>query len=529
MVSKDEDKTVVTPGVALPDYVFEQANNGQYVVWNREKQTFVASSDEGQICFDYEGVRYVPMVPLPWPSFSLPKFYDSEQQLYDDVKKFFKVHLDVPDERLFDVYSAFTLATYRLEDFTVVPYLMFLGPLASGKTRALECLHRLCYRAVMAGSITAAALFRSVEAWHPTLLLDETEIYTKEQFLEVRALLNAGYRRGQYAIRIVGNEQGVPKIGLFDVFGFKALSGTKALVGTLQSRCIITNMSKATKPINLFIDEEEAERLRNQLITYRFKNLGKPLPNLDLNGYFTNARVLELFVSLIQVAPTEKVRNTLIEYARELTRLRVEEELASVEARIVEALTKVEDKVDSGKISVQSIVEVYNEGLPESEQVDGRFIGRRMVALGFKKCRLTGGPRGFFYDKSLIERLQLRYMPTLSEKTSLMSLTSLGLEKYVQEKDEKQEISQKEPEKTPLPQPSENSDISDVSDVSTEAPLFKLENIKAMSWVDGEFTWHPCGICGYGKLTAWKAETFKGEQFWICDDCKEQWEKRREV
>jgi len=37
--------------------------------------------------------------------------------------------------------------------------------------------------------------------------LDETEIYTREQFMEVRALLNAGYRKDQYAIRIVGSEQ----------------------------------------------------------------------------------------------------------------------------------------------------------------------------------------------------------------------------------------------------------------------------------------------------------------------------------
>ena len=530
MVTENEAISVTTPGAVFPDVIFEQASNGRFAVWSRNEQKFIINDKldmEANSFFEYQGIRYFPLERLPWLSFTVPLNYDSETQLLDDLKKFFEAHLDVPDERLFDIYAAFTLATYRLEDWSVVPYLMFLGPLASGKTRALECLHRLCYRAIMAGSISAAALFRSVEAWHPTLLLDETEIYTKEQFMEVRALLNAGYRKGQYAIRIIGSEQGTPKIGLFDVFGFKALAGTKALVGTLQSRCIVTNMSKATRPINIFIDEEWAERLRNQLIMYRFKNLGKPLPECQFNN-FNNARVLELFISLLQAAPSEKVRNRILEYAHDLCKLRAEEELASVEARIVEALIKCEDKVEAGKIAVQTLVEAYNNGLPEAEQVDGRFIGRRMVALGFKKCRLTGGPRGFIYDKKLIDRLKIRYV---SPETSLTSLMSLSREQSTETTPEKSLTETEKAEKTFLNHASEmpiQSDISDVSDISTEG-VFTLQDIKALFWVDGEFTFHPCGICGYSKLTAWKAETFKGQLFWICEDCKQEWEKQRKV
>ena len=530
MVTENEAISVTTPGAAFPDVIFEQASNGRFAVWSRNEQKFIINDKldmEASPFFEYQGVRYFPLERLPWLSFTVPLNYDSETQLLDDLKKFFEAHLDVPDERLFDIYATFTLATYRLEDWSVVPYLMFLGPLASGKTRALECLHRLCYRAIMAGSISAAALFRSVEAWHPTLLLDETEIYTREQFMEVRALLNAGYRKGQYAIRIIGSEQGTPKIGLFDVFGFKALAGTKALVGTLQSRCIVTNMSKATKPVNIFIDEEWAEKLRNQLIMYRFKNLGKSSPEFEL-GNFNNARVLELFISLLQVAPSEKVRNRILEYAYDLCKVGAEEELASVEARIVEALIKCEDRVEAGKIAVQTIVEAYNNGLPEAEQVDGRFIGRRMVALGFKKCRLTGGPRGFIYDRKLIDRLKIRY---ISPETSLMSLMSLSLGQSTETTPEKSLTETEKAEKTFLNHASGmpiQSDVSDISDISTEG-VFTLQDIKALFWVDGEFTFHPCGICGYSKLTSWKAETFKGQLFWICEDCKQEWENQRKV
>src|SRR5208337_2205414 len=178
------------------------------------------------------------------------------------------------------------------------------GPLASGKTRALECLCKLCYRSIMASSLSAAALFRALEAWHPTLLLDETEIYNREAMIEVLALLNSGYRRGQYAIRVTNAEEGCPELGFFDTFGFKVLAGTEELAATLQSRCIITTMSKAVRHVNLFVDEKKAQDLRNKLLRYRFKNLGMNRAfDVSKLGYFNNARVIELFVALLQVAP----------------------------------------------------------------------------------------------------------------------------------------------------------------------------------------------------------------------------------
>jgi hypothetical protein len=44
--------------------------------------------------------------------------------------------------------------------------------------------------------------------------------------------------------------------------------------------------------------------------------------------------------------------------------------------------------------------------------------------LGFEKCRLSGGPSGFFWDVRLVERLKARYYPILLKSTSLTSLTS---------------------------------------------------------------------------------------------------------
>jgi len=543
MSSEEEVKTVSTPGLVFSDVIFEQMQNGTFTVFDRREQKFQVANDAWQSYF-HEGLEYVPLSRLPWPTATLPKDYESEEQLFNEIREFFVQHLDLSNEALYDVYSAFVMASWRPEDFTVIPYLFFLGPLASGKTRALECCHRLCYRSIMAASMSAASLFRALEAWRPTLLLDETEIYNREAMVEVLALLNSGYRRGQYAIRVEKIEEGCPQIAMFDVFGFKVLAGTEELAATLSSRCILTSMSKAVRPINLFVDEEKSQDLRNKLLMYRFRNLGKTLNNSTLlefkNGFFQNARVVELFISLLQVSPTEEIRERLKKCMKQITQSRLDEEQASMEARVFDAILKCEGQVESGKIGTQMITEVFNQGLSEKEQVTSRFIGRKLVGLGFEKCRLSGGPSGYHWDAELVERLKKRYYPTPSNLTSLTSQTSqtsLNTEKPSLAKQSSSEVSEVIPEIQPLEKSqnsmkSEVSEESEVSEVSLEAipkpsmePSVKLEDLKTVHWSDQFFDLHPCGVCGYTKLTSWKAETFKGLEVWLCEECKSSWEK----
>ena len=424
----DEPKRVVTPGFASKTHIIEQVDNGSFLVFDRREQKFIIGKEAWYV-FTLEGIECIPLARLPWKTAHLPKDEEPER-LYDEIKAYFYSHLCIANELLYDVYTCFTLATWRSEDFSVVPYPFFRGPLASGKSRALECLERVSYRGIMAASMSAASLFRALEAWHPTLLLDETEIYNRESMIEILALLNSGYRRGQYAIRVEKVEQGTPQLAMFDTFGFKVLAGTEELAATLQSRCIITSMSKAVRPVNLFIDEERAQELRNKLLMYRFKNLGKLEESFDVSRFaefVSNARVIELFVCLFQVAPTGEIKNRLLECMKQITQSRLDEEQASIEARVFDVFIKCENKVKDGKIGTQVVTESFNEGLPENDQVTSRFIGRKLVALGFEKCKLSGGGlAGFFWDVRQIERLKLRYYPSAVNSTPLSPLTPLS-------------------------------------------------------------------------------------------------------
>lgn len=90
------------------------------------------------------------------------------------------------------------------------------------QSQLLTLIGRLVNRHLVASNITPAALFRSIDAWHPTLLIDEADTFMHEND-ELRGLLNCGYsKESAYIIRVVG-EEFAPKT--FSVWGAKALAG----------------------------------------------------------------------------------------------------------------------------------------------------------------------------------------------------------------------------------------------------------------------------------------------------------------
>ena len=108
-----------------------------------------------------------------------------------------------------------------------------------------------------------------------------------------------------------------------------------------------------------------------------------------------------------------------------ITQTRFDEEQVSIEAKVFEAILNSEDQVQTGKLSIRTVTEKFNLGLPENEQTTVWFISRRVSALGFEKCRLTGGLTGFYWDADLVERLKARYS-TPSTNASLSSLSSFS-------------------------------------------------------------------------------------------------------
>lgn len=139
--------------------------------------------------------------------------------------------------------------TYAVERADATPYLAVTSAeKGSGKTRAMECLRLLAYGRPSIFIIpTASTIYRMLEA-DPSmpLLLDELDAVFKDRsdkYEEVRALINAGHRRGATVPRTVttGNKH---EVKFFPVFGPKVLAGIGKLPDTVADRSIPIRMLK---------------------------------------------------------------------------------------------------------------------------------------------------------------------------------------------------------------------------------------------------------------------------------------------
>lgn len=156
------------------------------------------------------------------------------------------------------------------------PRLALLSPEpGSGKTRVLEVLELLVPRPMFVLNASTAAVFRRMDASQPTLLFDEVDaIFTRrgkdESAEDLRAMLNAGHRKGARIPRCVGPTHDVKD---FSVFGAVALAGLGDLPDTLMSRSVVIRMRRrapdeCVEPFRLRKHRPEGEKLRDRLVVW---------------------------------------------------------------------------------------------------------------------------------------------------------------------------------------------------------------------------------------------------------------------
>jgi hypothetical protein len=105
-----------------------------------------------------------------------------------------------------EVVALWTLHAHALDAFGISPRLAITSPRPGcGKTTLLDIIARLVPRPLVMANVSAAAVYRTVEVAHPTLLADEADTWLHDNDA-LRGILNAGHRRGGDVVRVVGDE-----------------------------------------------------------------------------------------------------------------------------------------------------------------------------------------------------------------------------------------------------------------------------------------------------------------------------------
>ncbi|WP_425219762.1 DUF3631 domain-containing protein [Ralstonia solanacearum] len=150
-------------------------------------------------------------------------------------------------------------ASWLVDHVNVCPILLINAPeKACGKTQLLTVAGKLVPRPAQAAGISPSVLFRMIEKYKPTLLVDEIETVLTKEAEDLRGLMNAGHTRDSAFVwrSVAVGDDFEPR--RFAVFGFKALAGINAdkLAETITSRSVVAQMRRK-------MPHETAERLRH--------------------------------------------------------------------------------------------------------------------------------------------------------------------------------------------------------------------------------------------------------------------------
>jgi putative DNA primase/helicase len=174
--------------------------------------------------------------------------------LLDDLASYYARYVVLP-EGAADLLALWTLHTYAIDACVITPRLAVVSPQKRcGKTTVMELLDAAACGTLSAVNISTAALFRAIEQWRPTMLIDEADTFLPDNE-ELRGVLNAGYRRPTaYVVRSVPvGDSWEPR--KFFVFGPVAIAMIGKLPSALADRSIHLRLRRKAK-------HEQVERLR---------------------------------------------------------------------------------------------------------------------------------------------------------------------------------------------------------------------------------------------------------------------------
>jgi len=364
----------------------------------------------------------------PWPD---PV---SGEDLFNTIETMIHAFLVAPDAtpRIIALWAAMTFLT---EDLAVLPMLVFASPVKrSGKTTALELTRRLSNKAIMASSITSAAIFRIVEKYSPTLLLDEADSVFRTND-DIRTLVNASFTRNSAVVFRVQGDDLEPRA--FSSFCPKALALIGHLPDTLADRSIVVPMRR--KKPDEKTDRLRADRdmgfseLRSMLARWISDNRAEIIEHDPDIPPSLNDRQADIFRELLRIADTIGGRWPGQIRADAVSICENADDDGDLKTMLLQDIQNYFESVPGIKqASSLSIVEylIAQEGRPWAELRNGHpltanGLARMLRGFGIESKTIRAGngtPRGYLVDS--FEEVFSRYLQTKCN-TATNSINSL--------------------------------------------------------------------------------------------------------
>jgi hypothetical protein len=312
---------------------------------------------------------------------SEPEEYGSEEDLLSEIQSFIHRYVDLSP--LFEkTASYYVLLTWVYDSFNELPYLRVRGDPGSGKTRFLLTVGSLCYKPIFAsGASTVSPIFRMLDAFRGTLIIDESDFRYSDERSEVVKIFNNGNARGFPVLRTEVSNKGEFNPHAYWVYGPKIIATRGSFEDrALESRCLTEEMGqhglRGDVPINMADSyKDEARHLRNKLLLFRFRNLGKRVATEELVDRTIEPRLNQIFVPLLSIIDDAGTRADLRELARRYNHDMIADRGMDTEAQVLEIIRDLDS--NGSKLSIRDITNwfVNRHAADYDRKITTKWIG----------------------------------------------------------------------------------------------------------------------------------------------------------
>ena len=372
--------------------------------------------------------------------------------LLDDVHKFLGRFIVYPSEHAWVAHTLWIAHTHLMDTWESTPRICFLSPEpGSGKSRALEITETLVPRPMQSINATAAALFRKVSdpKGRPTILYDEIDTIfgpKAKEHEDIRALINAGHRRGALAHRCVVKGKQI-ELEEFPAYCAVALAGLGQLPDTILTRSIVVRMrrrapTEQVEPYRRRLHAPEGHQLRDRLAAWTVQIAPFLLIDPAMPAGITD-RDADVWEALLSIA--DAVGGAWPERARVSAVTLVTDskgDRGSLGVRLLADLRTVFS--DTPTMATTDIIEalINLEESPwgdlKGKPLDGRRLSKLLKPYEIAPKSVRLGVNVFKgYERTTLHDAWVRYLP--SEDESPLALSPIGSVTSVTEVTEEQE------------------------------------------------------------------------------------------
>jgi hypothetical protein len=349
--------------------------------------------------------------------------YGSDSDLFQAIDRYIQKYVYMDDEKFRQIAAVYVIMTWVFDRFRAIPYLRAIGQFSSGKSRFIEVIGSVCYRALFgSGASSPSSLYRAIASFNgPTLILDEADFAKSAESVEIVKILNQGYqlRGGVWKSERVerkNGEEGNFEVTIYPTYSPKIL----ATRGTfddpaLESRCFNyqTPILREVPPeIPISLDEEfdqDALHLRNKLLLWRFRN--RQRIKMDSRARIpgvTESRINQIVQPIVACTKDPALQEVIVDVARRLSDDMRRERQESIEGMVADILLqRWELSGRSDRLSQQAVLDTFTEQF-KMKIHPRRFSGIIRGTLNLKVDRV-GGLLHIMTPPASMRRLEISY------------------------------------------------------------------------------------------------------------------------